>query len=77
MLFQMLAAPCDTNQIHLCSNTCNQRIHPSPLCTFGEDPSTCQQTSQNAEKQKNKIHVCIAHVLICIGTNRFYIVCIL
>ncbi|KAJ6319200.1 hypothetical protein OIU76_014515 [Salix suchowensis] len=40
-LSQMLLALCDTNQIHLYNNTCNQRKHPSLLCTSGEDLSTC------------------------------------
>ena len=39
---RMLAALCDTSQIHLYGSTCSQHNHPSPLCTFGADPSEGQ-----------------------------------
>lgn len=38
---QMPAVPCGINQTHLCGNTYNQHIHPSPLCTSGEGLLTC------------------------------------
>lgn len=41
---RMLAALCDTSQIHLYGSTCSQHIHPSPLCTFGADPSDCRKS---------------------------------
>ena len=41
MLSQTLLALCDIDQIHLCGNTCNGRMHPSLLCTSGEGPSAC------------------------------------
>lgn len=41
---RMLAALCDTSQIHLYGSTCSQHNHPSPLCTFGADPSDCRKS---------------------------------
>lgn len=41
ILSQMLPALCGTAQIHLCGNTCNFHMHPSPLCTSGEGLSAC------------------------------------
>jgi len=41
---RMLAALCDTSQIHLYGSTCSQHNHSSPVCTFDADLSNCRKS---------------------------------
>lgn len=50
---RMLAALCDTSQIHLYGSTCSQHNHPSPLCTFDADLSNCRKKNLNTITHKS------------------------